>query len=56
LVVVGPVISVGRGRAGYNQPDHDQQQCYYHAPTVKPEVVTAIVEILLIGVETPETY
>jgi len=23
---------VGRGLAGYNRPDHDQQRCYHHAP------------------------
>jgi hypothetical protein len=23
--------------------DHDQQHCYHHAPTVKPEAVTAVV-------------
>ena len=33
LVVVGPVI----------RPDHDQQQCYHHAPKVKPEAATAVV-------------
>jgi len=31
LVVVGP--------AGW--PDHDQQHCYHHAPTVKPGAATA---------------
>ena len=30
---------VGRGRL----PDHDQQQCYHHAPKVKPEAATAVV-------------
>jgi len=30
--------AVGRGRA-----DHDQQHCYHHAPTVKPEDATAAV-------------
>jgi hypothetical protein len=25
-----------------NLPDHDQQRCYYHAPTVKPEAVNAV--------------
>src|SRR5215475_4164021 len=30
--------AVGRGRA-----DHDQQNCYCHAPTVKPEAATAVV-------------
>jgi len=28
---------VGCGLAGYNRPDHDQQRCYHHIPTVKPE-------------------
>jgi hypothetical protein len=23
---------VGRGLAGYNRPDHDQQRCYRHIP------------------------
>jgi hypothetical protein len=30
-----------RGRAG--RPDHDQQHCYHHVPTVKPEAATAVV-------------
>ena len=46
LVVVGPVV---------NWPDHDQQHCYHHAPTVKPEASTAVVELLMMGVRTPET-
>jgi hypothetical protein len=45
LVVVGPA----------GRPDHDQQHCYHHAPTVKPEAATAVVELLMIGVKTPET-
>jgi hypothetical protein len=32
---------VGRGRAGWH--DHDQQHCYHHATTVKPEAATAVV-------------
>ena len=24
-------------------PDHDQQRCYHHVPTVKPEVATGVV-------------
>ena len=39
--------AVGRGRAG--------RHCYHHAPTVKPEVATAVVELLITGVRTPET-
>jgi hypothetical protein len=45
LVVVGPV----------GRPDHDQQYCYHHAPTVKPEAATAVVELLMMGVRTPDT-
>ena len=36
-------------------PDHDQQHCYHHAPTVKPEAATAVGELLMAGVMTPET-
>jgi len=35
--------------------DHDQQHCYHHAPTVKPEAATAVVELLMMGVRTSET-
>jgi hypothetical protein len=35
--------------------DHDQQLCYHHVPTVKPEAATAVVELLMMGVRTPET-
>jgi len=45
LVMVGPD----------NWPDHDQQHCYHHAPAVKPEAATAVVEVLMMGVRTPET-
>jgi hypothetical protein len=48
-----PSSAVGRGRAG--RPDHDQQHCYHHAPTVKPEATTAVVELLMMSVRTPET-
>jgi len=44
LVVVGPA-----------PPDHDQNHCYHHAPTVKPEAATAVVELLRMGLKTPET-
>jgi len=46
LVVVGSVD---------NRPDHDQQHCYHRAPTVKPEAAIAVVELLMMGVRTPET-
>jgi hypothetical protein len=39
----------------YKRPDHDQQHCYHHAPTVKPEAATAVVELLMMGLKTPET-
>ena len=48
----GDCSAVGRGRAG---PDHDQQLCYHHAPTVKQEAVTAVVELLMMAVRTPKT-
>jgi hypothetical protein len=40
----GDSSAVGRGRADY-----------YHAPKVKPEADTAVVELLMMGVRTPET-
>jgi hypothetical protein len=49
----GGSSAVGRGRAG--RPDHDQQHCYHHAPKVKPEAATAVVELLMMGVRMPET-
>jgi hypothetical protein len=38
---LGDSSAVGRGRA--SRPDHDQQHCYHHVPTVKPEAATAVV-------------
>jgi len=48
LVVVWPVVTGqtttnNAGLAGYNQPDYNQQCCYHHAPTVKPEAANAVV-------------
>ena len=37
------------------RPDNDQQHCYHHAPKVKPEASTAVVELLMMGLRTPET-
>jgi len=45
--------AVFRGLAG--RSDHNQQHCYHHAPTVSPETDTAVVELLMMGVRTPET-
>jgi len=36
-------------------PDYNPQHCYHHAPTVKPEAATAVVELLMMSVRTPET-
>jgi hypothetical protein len=49
----GDSSAVGRGRAGW--PYHDQQHCYHHATTVKPEAATAVVELLMMGARMPET-
>jgi hypothetical protein len=51
--VVIAVLLVVVGQAG--RPDHDQQHCYHHAPTVKPEAVTAVIELLMMGVRTSKT-
>jgi hypothetical protein len=51
--VVVAVLLVVVGQVG--RPYHDQQHCYHHATTVKPEVAAAVVELLMMGVRTPET-
>ena len=40
---------------GPDRPNHVQQHCYHHAPTVKPKAATAVVELLMMGMRTPET-
>jgi hypothetical protein len=47
LLERGDSSAVGRGRS--------QQHCYHHASTVKPEAATAVVELLIMGMRTPET-
>jgi len=49
----GGKSAVGLGLA--DRPDHNQQHCYHHTPMVKPESATAVVELLMMGVRTPET-
>jgi hypothetical protein len=51
--VVVAVLLVVVGSAG--RPDHDQQHCYHYAPKTKPEAAIAVVELLMMGVRTPET-
>jgi hypothetical protein len=34
-------------------PTANKQHCYHHAPTVKPEAATAVVELLMMRVKTP---
>jgi hypothetical protein len=34
-------IAVGRGRAG--RPDHDQQQCYHHVPTINQRLLLQLI-------------
>jgi len=46
LFVFGPV---------HNRPEHEQQHGYHHNTKVKPEAATAVVELLMMGVRTPET-
>ena len=45
--------AVVRGRAG--RPDHEQQHCYHHTPTVKPEAAAALDRLLMMGIRMPET-
>jgi hypothetical protein len=54
--VLTPIIrSSTTAVASSGRPDHDQRHCYHHAPTLKPEAATAVVELLMVGVRTPET-
>jgi len=46
------ILEVSRS---HTSTHHEQQHCYHHAPKVKPEAATAVVELLMMGVSTPET-
>jgi len=35
--------------------EHEQQHGYHHDTKVKPEAATTVVELLMMGVKTPET-
>jgi hypothetical protein len=50
---LGGSSAVVRGRA--RRPDHEQQHYNHQAATIKPEAATAVVQLLIIGVRTPET-
>jgi hypothetical protein len=39
-----------------NRPQHEQQHDYHHDTKVKPEAVTAVIELLMMDGKTPETY
>jgi len=41
---------------GWPHAHHQElSNCYHHAPTVKPEAATTVVELLMMGVRQPET-
>jgi len=41
---------------GFGRPHaYHQELNNHHAPTVKPEAAIAVVELLMMGVRTPET-
>jgi hypothetical protein len=50
VVIAVLLVVVEPGR-----PDHDQQHCYHHASTVISETATAVAELLMMAVKTPET-
>jgi len=52
LFVIGPLMG---NPIPHNRPDHEQQHGYHHDANIKPESVTAVVELLMMGVRTPET-
>jgi hypothetical protein len=49
----GGSSAVGRCRTG--RLDHDQRHCYHHAPKLRPEAATAVVELLMMSRRTSET-
>jgi hypothetical protein len=36
------------------RPDYDQQHCYHHVPTLKPEAATAVFELPMMCVRYPK--
>jgi len=51
----GDSLAVVCVRAGYIRPEHKKQHGYHHNTKVKPEAATADVELLMMGIRTPET-
>jgi hypothetical protein len=51
--VVIAVLLVVVGAAGL--PGNNQQHCYHHAPKVKAEAATAVIELLMMDVRMHET-
>jgi len=54
VVVVGPVMR-NRGEFLLTGQTTTNNATTTNAPTVKPEAVNAVVELLMMGVRTPET-
>jgi len=50
---VGDSSAVVRGRAG--RPDHEQQHCYFQAPTVNQRLLLQLLWVLMMGMRMPET-
>jgi hypothetical protein len=36
------------------RPDHDQQLCYHHVPTVNQRVLLQLLKLLMMGMRMPE--
>jgi len=53
--VAASILTSYRGDSRAVVLGHEQQHDYHHNTKVKPEAATAVVELLMIGVWTPET-
>jgi hypothetical protein len=43
MCTLATILNNSVGRGGVGRPDHNQQHCYHHAPTVETEAATAVV-------------
>jgi len=50
---LGDGSAAGRGRAG--RPEHDQQHCYHHVPTINQRLLLQLLQLLMMGMRMPET-